>query len=44
MYADDNKVMTENELQIMADNNEGSENGLKDDINIINEWCESYIR
>lgn len=36
MYADDSKVMADNELQIMA------ENGLQEDINYIVKWCETW--
>ena len=32
MYADDNKFMAKNEMQIMVDNVEEQENGLQEEI------------
>ena len=43
MYADDNKVMAENEMQIMADNVDGQENGLQEDINTILTRTYTYL-
>ena len=36
------KVMAENEMQIMVHNVDGQENGLHEDINSIVEWCEKW--